>query len=59
LGASGAMDVDAFIVSNAQSPATYLGRVQTTSPFGATLGQDETTLAGERAGHDIASQLLQ
>jgi hypothetical protein len=58
LGASGAMDVDAFIVSSAQSPATYVGRVRTTSTFGATLGQDETTLAGERAGHSIASKLL-
>ncbi len=58
LGASGTMDVDAFIVSNAQSPVTYVGRVRTTSMFGATLGQDETTLAGERAGHSIASKLL-
>jgi hypothetical protein len=58
LGASGSMDVDAFLVSSAQSPATYLGRVQTSSLFGATLGQDETTLAGERAGHSIASKLL-
>ena len=58
LGASGAMDVDAFIVSNAQSPATYVGRVRTSSLFGVTLGQDETTLAGERAGHSIASKLL-
>ena len=58
LGASGSMDVDAFIVSSAQAPATYLGRVRTTSMFGATLGQNETTLAGERAGHGVASKLL-
>ena len=58
IGASGSMDVDAFIVSDGRSPATYLGRVQTSSLFGATLGQDETTLAGERAGHSIASKLF-
>lgn len=57
-GASGDIEVDAFIVSNRQSPATYVGRVQASSTFGATLGQDETTLAGERAGHGIASKLL-
>lgn len=58
LSAAGSMDVDAFIVSNAQSPATYVGRVRTSSMFGATLGQDEATLAGERAGHSIADKLL-
>jgi hypothetical protein len=58
LGASGSMDVEAFIVASRSSPATYVGRVQTSSTFGTTLGQDETTLAGERAGHDIASKLL-
>jgi hypothetical protein len=58
IGAGGSIEVDAFIVSKAGGAPTYLGRFASGSFLGSALGQDETNLAGERAGHDIAMALL-
>jgi hypothetical protein len=58
LGTSGSIQVDAFVVSRAEAKPQYLGRIEASSFGGATLGQDETSLAGDRAGHRIAKRLL-
>jgi hypothetical protein len=57
IGAGGSIEIDAFVVPRQGAPR-YLGRFASSSFGGATLGQDETNLAGERAGHHIADELL-
>lgn len=58
IGANGSIEVDAFFVAPRPRPPKYLGRFSASS-FMSMATDDPDTVAGERAGGQIARRLLQ
>ncbi|HET9953657.1 MAG TPA: hypothetical protein VFQ61_04100 [Polyangiaceae bacterium] len=56
VGASGRVVVECYVVTGPNHHATFAGRLAAHS-WGTTTGRDSVS-AGERAGHEIASELM-